>query len=129
MSLQAFDERIVLLYSRLFLPADGTALVTVAAANSGDRRLDACMVANRDTIPHVVNLQMTNGAILTQLGSLSVPAGQGYAGTPALDLFASVLPVGQVGLVLSPATTLQVSMSVAIVATFDVSVTMVGGSF
>jgi hypothetical protein len=129
MSISTLDERNVLNLQRLVLPADGTGSLALVPVNSNDRRIDSILVANRDTIPHVVTLAKTNTAVTTVLGSLSVPAGQGYAGTPSLDLLASILPASQVGLTLMSADTLNVQLAVAVAATFDLSVSAFGGTF
>jgi len=129
MALGIFDERTVLVQQILMVPADGVATKVIVAANSSDRRIDALMVANRDGIAHVVNVTMVFGGITVQLGSVSIPAGQGYAGTPSLDLLVQVLPATQVGINLPPTATLNVVLSVAIVATFDVSFCAIGGVF
>jgi hypothetical protein len=129
MSLATFDERNALSQSRLVLPADGTALVPLVTVNSQERRIDTILVANRDGIAHVINVVTTVGAVVTNLGSVSVPAGQGYLGTPSLDILAAVLPATQVGLVLMPGQLVGVQLAVAVVATFDVSVTAQGGVF
>lgn len=129
MGLGIFDERTVYLAQVLMVPADGIATKIIVPANQSDRRVDAMMVANRDGIAHVVNLSMVSGAVTVQLGSVSVPAGQGYAGTPSLDVLAAVLPATQVGINLIPGATLNVVLSVAIVATFDLSLCAIGGVF
>lgn len=129
MSLQSFDERTVLNGNRRVLPADGTTSVSVVAVNSSDRRIDTILVANRDTIAHVVTLTKVNGAITTTLGSLSIPAGTGYAGTPSIDLLAGCVPATQIGINLNPADTLAVTLAVAVQATFDLDVTTLGGVF
>lgn len=129
MSIQTFDERTVLIQPVLMVPGDGTTTKVIVAANSSDRRIDALMVSNRDTIAHVLNLTSVLGGVTTQLGSVSIPAGQGYAGTPSIDILAACFPATQVGVNLTPSATLNVSMVVAIQATFDVSLTAFGGVF
>jgi hypothetical protein len=129
MSLGIFDERTVLGAFKIVLPADGTGAVALVPINSGDRRIDTISVVNRDGIAHVVNLLLVNGATTIQLGSASIPANQGYAGTPALDLLALIQPATSAGITLQPGDTLSVSMAVAIVATFDVSFRCSGGAF
>jgi len=124
-----FDERTVLSQSVLMLPADGTATKVVAAVNSSDRRIDNLLCANRDGIAHVVNVSIVAGGVTVQIGSVSIPAGQGYAGTPSLDILAAILPATQVGLNLVPGATLNVQLPVAIVATFDMSFYAQGGTF
>jgi hypothetical protein len=125
MSLGIFDERTVLGAFKIVLPADGTGAVALVPINSGDRRIDTISVVNRDGIAHVVNLLLVNGATTIQLGSASIPANQGYAGTPALDLLALIQPATSAGITLQPGD----SMAVAIVATFDVSFRCSGGAF
>ncbi len=129
MSLQTFDERTVLAQQVLMLPADGTATKIIVAANSSDRRVDAIVVSNRDGIAHVVNVNVVLAGVTVQIGSVSIPANQGYLGTPGIDLLASILPATQVGINLSPAATINVVLAVAIVATFDMSFWVSGGVF
>lgn len=129
MGLQIFDERTVLTAVKLMLPADGTAAVSILPVHSSDRRVDSIIVSNRDTIAHVCNLTLVAGAVTVELGSVSVAASAGYLGTPGVDILASCLPATVVGLAMPPAGSLNLSLSVALVATFDLSVTVNGGVF
>jgi hypothetical protein len=129
MGTQVFDERTVLNQSRLVVPADGTGVLALVTATTTDRRIDTLLCANRDGIAHVVSLVFTNGAVVTQLGSVSVPAGTGYAGTPAIDLLVACFPVSQAGLAIQPTQLLGIQLAVAVVATFDLSVTALGGQY
>lgn len=129
MSVTTFDERSVLAHNRRLLPADGTGVVAFVPANSSDRRMDAMLIANRDTIAHVVTLLKVNGAVTICLGSATIPAGQGYAGTPSLDLLALVFPATMVGINLVAGDTLAVQLAVALQATFDLDVSAYGGAF
>lgn len=129
MSLQTFDERTVLNALVLMLPADGTATKIIAAVNSSDRRIDNVLISNRDTIAHVVTASVVAGGTTVILGSVSIPAGQGFAGTPSIDLLASIFPATFVGLNLAPSATLNVTLAVAIQATFDVGFFVNGGVF
>lgn len=129
MGLSTFDERTALTRSRLVVPADGVALLPLMTVDFSDARVDQILVANRDGIPHVVNLILTNGAVLTNLGSVSVTAGAGYAGTPSVDLLASIFPATQVGIVIQGGMLLGVQLAVAVVATFDMSFSAFGGRF
>ena len=129
MAIGVFDERTVLSGVVLMVPADGTATKIIAAANSSDRRVDAIVVSNRDGIAHVVNVSIVIGGVTVQLGSVSIAAGQGYVGTPGIDLLAAVLPATQVGVNLAPSATINVTLTVAIVATFDMSFWVAGGVF
>ena len=129
MSIAQFDERVVNNSTRLVVPADGTALLPLVTVGVGDRRVDALLVSNRDTIAHVVNIVLTHVGVLTVLGSTSVPAGAGFAGAPSVDIMAASFPSTQVGMNLTGADLLGVQLAVAVAATFDVSVTAVGGLF
>jgi hypothetical protein len=129
MAIGIFDERTVQNYQRRILPADGAAALSLVPVNSSDRRIDTILVVNRDSIAHVLVLSKTVGGVTTNLGSASIPAGTGYAGTPCLDLLALIFPATQVGLNLQPADVLSVSCVVAVQATFDLDVTATGGVF
>lgn len=123
-----FDEKSVITTNLLVLPASGTGAITLVGTDVNDRRIDTILVSNRDGIAHVINLSLLVGAVVTQLGSVSVPAGQGYAGTPSIDLLAAVLPADQVGYPLVGGCQLHINMVVAVVATFDVSLSVIGGA-
>jgi hypothetical protein len=129
MAIGTFDERTVLTQQVLMLPADGTATKVLAPVNSSDRRIDAITVTNRDTIAHVVTASIVVGATTVAIGSVSIPAGQGFAGTPAIDLLAAILPATVVGVNLGPSATFNVTLAVAIQATFDVGFWISGGVF
>jgi len=129
MAIGVFDERTVLSGGVLMVPADGTATKIIVPSNSSDRRIDAIVVSNRDGIAHVVNVSHVLAGVTVQLGSVSIAAGQGYLGTPGIDLLAAILPATQVGINLPPFATLNVSLAVTIVATFDMSFFYVGGVY
>jgi len=129
MGLQTFDERTILAAVKLVAPADGTGAVALLPVHSSDRRVDTIIATNRDTIAHVVTLTLNNGATTIILGSVSLAAGAGTAGTPAVDVLAACLPATVVGLLLVPADNLLVTMAVAIQATFDVGFKVIGGIF
>jgi hypothetical protein len=129
MGLGIFDESRVYQAARIVLPADAVALVPLVAVGTVDRRIDNLLAVNRDTIAHTVNVVTTIGGVLTVIGSVSVPAGQGYAGTKALDLLDGALPATQVGLNLISGNLLGVQLVVAVQATFDLTVFANGGWF
>lgn len=129
MGLQTFDERVIFSASKRILPADGIASLALVTVASQDRRIDNILVANRDTIPHVVTLTRTTATIVTTLGSVSVPAGTGYAGTPTIDLLAAIFPATMGGLPVQGPETINVQLAVAVAATFDLDVSVLGGAF
>ncbi len=109
------------------LPADGTTAKSVGLATSLNRRYDSLLVSSTDTIPHVVEVLLLDGGTTTLLGTASIPAGQGYAATPSIDILPLVLPASQDGLPLKAVTNLQVRCVVAIQATFIMDFTLIGG--
>jgi len=127
MGLTTFDETAAEVWSWLLVPASGTGFIALVPTDVFDRRVDSILVSNRDGIAHVINLSLIVGSSRTQLGSVSVPAGAGYAGTPSVDILPTSLPATQVGLVVPGNYALNFNVSVAVVATFDMSVTAFGG--
>lgn len=127
MGTQVFSEVQPHLTGVKFVNADGTAAKTVGGDSALQTRVDTLLCQNTDTIPHVINVGVNIGGTIYQLGSVSVAAGAGTAGTPCVDLLAAIFPATQVGMQLMASQQLEVSMVVAVVATFTVTVVAVGG--
>lgn len=127
MGLQNFDERDPLQFSKVVLAADGITRHPLMLPGVGNARVDSIVATNSDAIAHVVILSLLISAVETNLGSASIPAGQGYAGTPGLDLLALILPATQVGLVVGALETLRYALEVVMGGTTHVDLTVNGG--
>lgn len=128
MSLSQFDERTALVTPVQIALADGVALKTLATGALSGQRVDDILASNNDTIPHVLELALTVGAVTYALGSVSVPAGTGWAGAPALSLGATLLPPLQAGWLLGYNNLLKVRVTVAMVGAFVCDVVGFGGA-
>lgn len=127
MGLQQFDEFAPFFQRTGFVTADGTALKNITTLQNQRIRVDSIICQNQDTIAHVVSLNFTDGTGNCFLGSVSVPAGQGTAGTPGQDVLAGCLPTNVTGLVLPGQTQLQVSLAVAVAGAVQVTFGVLGG--
>jgi len=125
--LSTFDEVQPIVNGVTILNADGTAPKSITTAQTSRIRVDSILVSNTDTIAHVVRLYALISAVAYLIGSVSVPAGQGTAGTPAIDLLASALPITQVGIALAASVTLQASVEVVMTGATVLTINVVGG--
>jgi hypothetical protein len=127
MGISQFEENPALVGVLLINAATGTAPVGTTAFQGRQHRCDFLYVSNTDVIGHVVRVLMNKGGVRTILGSELVPAGQGIAGTPSIDLLVAALPTGEEGIVLDPTCELDVSVEVAVTLSNTVEVTFQGG--
>jgi hypothetical protein len=107
--------------------AQGTGLNTLVAPQTTVLRIDHLLVSNNDTIPHVIRINIGPNGGTTKLTSSSIPAGAGYNGAPAHDLFSDGLPATMDGLVLPIGWILALQLEVAMVAPFVVDCHALGG--
>lgn len=128
MSLQTFDERTPEVFPLVFDDGNSPGTLQLTPNDKLLRRVDAILVTNNDTIDHELILRWNDGTSATWVGSLVVPAGQGFAGTPALDLMASAFPATQVGIALFLFTWLDVRCPVALNSGKGVFISAVGGT-
>lgn len=92
MAFGIYDIRMPFIANQQFLPADGTGTKVLYTPNFVPLLMADVLLTNSDTIAHVVNVLFYDGTVYRHLGSVNVPAGQGYAGTPPIYLGASILP-------------------------------------
>jgi hypothetical protein len=129
MSFQVFDEHTLVNYLTRIANAQGTTPVAVATAPQPGLRIDAIIAGNDDSIDHVVEFGIDNGAQAHYLGSVVVPAGAGQGGVPAVDVLAA-LQVGTLGAVLvAPDIEVVARVPVAMQGASYLYLTTVGGLF
>lgn len=128
MSLQIFDERVPELFPLVFDDSNSPGTLQLTPNDKLFRRVDSILVTNNDTIDHEIQLRLNNGTAATWLGSVLVPAGQGFGGTPALDLMAGAFPASQVGIAIFIFTWLDVRCTVALNSGKGVFITALGGT-
>jgi len=127
MSTGVYAEVTPLTQNTRMLPADGITAKSIGLALALNRRYDACIATSTDTIAHVVELILLDGSNTTVLGTATLPAGAGGAGTPGVDLLGLALPAVLSGIAIKAVSNFQVRFQVAIQATFQVDFTLVGG--
>lgn len=127
MSVSEFDWVFPANAGQKIMPADALTTVVLGVNTAAPRLITHVLVANRDTIAHDMILVHTDGATVVDIGSHTIPAGQGYGGTPSLDLLALACPDLVNGLAITLTSKLSVRLAVAIQATFDISVLLVAG--
>lgn len=128
MSIAIFDERLPVLANLRILTATGTAFSNLVPQNSGPYRIDDILLTNSDVIPHVVEFAKRVGGTDLVLGSLNVPAAQGYAGTPPIFAIDTLLPAHQAGWIFGVGEDLRARVVVAMGATFELHIVAQGGS-
>lgn len=129
MSLATFDERVALVAPAQFLAADGTTWKTVATGALSGQRIDDVLISNGGIAAHVVEFRITIGATSYQIGSVSVPAGAGYAGAAPVQLGATCQPTNQLGWLLGYQHTFQARVTVVMGAAEALDVVSFGGAF
>lgn len=126
MGLTVYDERQPFSGQAIILPASGTGLVQAYPAATLQERIDAIYVTTDAVGAQVIRLYLSN-AQDTLLGSVSIPASQGIAGTPAIDLLSALPATARDGLVLWGGDVVKVAMEASVPAGKSVWVTVVGG--
>jgi hypothetical protein len=91
------------------------------------RRIDNLIISSTDTIDHIVDLSIVQVAVTTLLGSFNVPAGSGYAGVPAVDAIADLVPTLAGGLVLPGLATLTVDTPIQVSISDQLTFAALGG--
>ena len=129
MSLQTFDEVIPLAIRITADDSYSTVLFGMGPIPAYAHRIDYVYVTNNDTIDHVVDVHYVVLSNPTLLGSCNVPAGSGLAGVPPVDVLAGVLGAPGLGLAFAAASNIDLSVEVAIVPTFTMTVVALGGYF
>lgn len=129
MSLTLFDETVPESFAIVLDDANTPGALDLTNSDKVLRRIDSILVASNDTVDRVIQLRLSQGGNYYWLGSLNVPAGTGFDGTPALDLLASVLPATQVGLNLFVFVILQVNAPAAVSSGKGIWLTTFGGTF
>ncbi len=128
MGLTQFDEQLAIVGVGIINAATGTARIAAAPFQARQHRVDAVYCTNTDVIAHVVRLWMNKGGVFGLIGSETIPAGAGTGGAPSIDLLATCLPVGEVGLLLDSSCELDVSVEVAVTLSNEVDVVLQGGN-
>ncbi len=128
MGLQNFDESSPVAEANSFIAADGTTGKPITTTTGLRVRVDVIIAANTDTIAHVITLSYFDGTARVILGSVSIPAGQGTAGTPGLDILAPCLPASITGIVIVPNGYIQAGLAVAVTGANVVQLLTLGGT-
>jgi hypothetical protein len=127
MSGQQFDEVIPFIALAKVVAADTTTLKQVFGGTPNGTRLDAILVASDDTVDRVLDVWLVKSAVNYLLGSATIPAGTGTAGTKSLDLLAEVLPTPIVGIWLDSSVLLDVACETTVTAAKTIHITALGG--
>jgi len=128
-SIALFDERVPVVATAAILPADTTGAKSLYTAPASGARFDDILIWNNDTIAHELNLTLRNGGTPYGIGSVSIAAGAGTAGAPAVNLAATLAPTAQAGWVLPSGVSLELNVSVAVQAGKVLAITAFGGLF
>lgn len=128
MGVSIYDERQPILGQTIILLADGTAWKTLVPASSGLFRVDDVLVTNSDTIAHDVELSIRTGGAEYIVGSVTIPAGQGYLGTPPIKAAATLAPTGQGGWIFTFNQDFRIRTTLAMVGAFALHCVVQGGT-
>src|SRR5437867_3519073 len=78
----------------------GTNFDTVTGSVRITTKIDALIATNDDTISHDVEVRLFVGGDPIVLGRVAVPAGTGFATSPALDILPTLMPAAIEGFAL-----------------------------
>jgi hypothetical protein len=127
MGISVFDETIPWNTGTQVAAADTTTPKTIATATDRPLYVRQILATNSDAIPHVVEfLMFPNNGFAAELGAVTLPAGTGYAGAPAIDVLPLLVGAG-VGLVLATTEVVNAAMLVAITGAFKVDFLVLAG--
>jgi hypothetical protein len=129
MGISVFDEQFADVNLLVFDSSNSPGTISFWTGDKTPRRVDAVLATNNDSIDHTIELRVNNGGSSTRIGSAVIPAGQGYAGTPGLNLLELVLPANVAGIVLDRFWTLDANCLVALTGSNGVFLTSLGGTF
>jgi len=129
MSLQVFDEVLAESFAVVFDDSNSPGVLGLTDSNKVMRRVDTILVSSNDTVDQVIRLRFSQGGTYYWIGSVTIPAGTGFGGTPSIDLLAAVLPATQIGINLFAFTILEIYAETAISSGKGVWVTSFGGTF
>lgn len=129
MSFQSYDEHnLENLFTRI-ANADGSSWKTFLNAPPVARRVDAILVANDDTVDHIVELAYQSGGNRYPVGGLNIPAGTGTLSTDALDLVGALMPTGLDAVLQTSDATVDVRSTDTVTAGKFITLLAIGGRF
>lgn len=129
MGISIFDETLADSNPVVFDDGNSPGVLTLTPNDKTLRRVDTILAVNNDTIDHEVSLRINIASAFYWLGSVVIPAGAGFAGTPSIDLLAACVPPTQLGLNLFSFNYLEVDCLVALSSGKGVWITAFGGLF
>ena len=103
--------------------------LTMLQAGTLGARMDVLLAANNDVVDHIVFLDYGAAADDGRIGSVNVPARQGFDGTPALDVLAAMLPVSAAGITIAGNETVFVGTDDTLASGKVISLVGSGGDF
>jgi hypothetical protein len=127
MGLSQFDETYPVNITTAILAIHGTTPLPNNNSGVGACRIDQIWATNDDAIPHVVSVGYYQGGANFLMGSVSVPVGAGFAGTPGIELLSAILGAQNQGIVLQSADYCGVGVEVAMVGTSRITLVFLGG--
>jgi len=128
MGLQSFDERTPFYAQADIVNATGTTFINLNPGTQGPFRFDQIWATNTDGIDHVVDVWLSGASLTTLIGSVNIPAGQGLAGTPGIELLTtlnSTTPVSGLG---DDNTNVLINVEVTVTGANHVYLTCIGGT-
>lgn len=126
---QQFDYLAPLVQSKHIANADGTGNIYLPQVSGRALRYDVILVTSDDSAARVMQLHVISGGVDSIVGSVSIPAGSGYAGAANVDLVSALLPAGVPYILLDSGAQLALSMEAAVTAGKTVGVAALGGQF
>jgi hypothetical protein len=99
MSFTTFDEHTATMFNIRVDGPGGSGDITLIASTDNPVRIDSLLMANGDSIDHLIIFTIARGGAPSTLGSVNIPTRAGYDGNPSIDIIAALAPV-QLGCIL-----------------------------
>ena len=127
MGLSVYDEHTRIWEGTTFDVSNGTATSHILTMSWEPGRIDQILLTSSDAIAHICSFTaVVQVGSTVLLGSVNLPAGTGYGGTPALDALPLLVGAG-VGIVITGGDALDMNLDVAATVATVVGVLVVGG--
>jgi hypothetical protein len=129
MSVQVFDERILISQSQIFDNPVGTNQQVLLQGQAYGSRMDVLLASNTDVIDHVLVIQFYGSGMYTELGSVNIPAGTGVGGVKCVDVIGAIFPTTITSFPIPDSQAVYAFLEVGATVAGYVAVTAVGGKF
>jgi hypothetical protein len=127
MGLQTFDESFPVFANVTFTSVDTTVAKALFLASAPPARIDSIIATTDDTVAVVCDVFVRVGGVNYLLGSVTVPAGTGKAGTKGIDILQGALPATVLAIVVAGSNPIWIGLEATMTAAKTLWLSSVGG--